>query len=162
MSVDKNGLVNPKQKTFVSDGNIINTNLSNSSALSRNTKRGGNYNPSISIEISSLLAWFGLIAFFLASLNLSTNPIDMFFGDGEGNGGILNIFADFGDSTISFMNSQINTFKSWGIVDSGNSIIDLLGNILTIITFLVNLVVQFLVFILRLIMFIITGGAVEL
>lgn len=113
-------------------------------------------------NIGSILVWVLAVCFFLASVKSNVNPVDMFFGDGAGNGGLLNMFADFGNDFLDFMYGSTELFKSWGLVNSGNGWLDVLGQILSISTFVINIFIQLVVLIFKLLIFVLSGGAVAL
>jgi len=103
-----------------------------------------------------------LLSFFLVALGHNTNPFDMAFGDGNGNGGFLNIISDYGNSMSSFIVNSTATFRSWGLIDNPNGWLSILGSLLNVSVVIINILVQTLVFAFRLVIFCLTGGQVVL
>lgn len=120
------------------------------------------YSPNVRLPLYSILVWLMVVVFFTAVLGTDANPVDMFFGDGAGNGGILNIISDFGTNFIEHFNSQINVFKEWGLIGNPSDWVNLMGSILSISAFLFDLIAELMILIVRLLVFIFTGGAVVL
>lgn len=138
------------------------TILNNKGLGVRGANLPDNYSPIIGSSGLSLMVIFLFVVFFLSTVHSNINPVDMFFGDGAGNGGIFNMLSDFGTNTLDFMYKTSEIYKSWGIIDSPSDWINLLGQVLNVSTFLINLIIQLVMLIFRLLMFILTGGAVSL
>lgn len=116
----------------------------------------------LDIPAYNLFIVFLFVVFFIAALGHTINPLDMFFGDGNGRGGILNILSDFGTNFIDWFNVSMNQLKNWGLVDNPNSWISLMGSILSVSAFIINLLLNALYLLLRLMIFVFSGGAVYL
>lgn len=122
------------------------------------------YSDDLRLDFSgyNLFIIFMFVVFFISALGHTINPLDMFFGDGNGRGGILNILSDFGTNFIDWFNVSMNQLKNWGLVDNPNSWISLMGSILSVSAFIINLLLNALYLLLRLMIFVFSGGAVYL
>lgn len=129
---------------------------------SYNYSISNDYSPNVKLPLYTIMLWLMVVVFFTSALHNDANPVDMFFGDGAGTGGILNIISDFGSNFVDTFNSQINTFSSWGLIGNSSDWVNLMGSILSISAFLFDLIIELLILIVRILVFVFTGGAVVL
>lgn len=136
-----------------------------------------------SVIYFAILLAIGL-AFISAQIRTGANPLDLMFGNGEGEGGILNIISDYGEDIKDSIVQSTDIAHKFSIVNidaptstnvMNNGILgnlkiihenlgwgDVLSQLLSISVFVVNFIIKTLLLIFRLIMFVMTGGAVTI
>ena len=117
-----------------------------------------------------LIALVILLAFFSVALNNGSNPMDMIFGNGAGEGGLANIVANMGTNIMNVIKKTSDIMSKFGMVNDVNiegmnklsqiwgTIKNYVGTMLSASIVLFNIFIQLLVFIFKILIYILTGG----